>query len=378
MLGLLAPFLGGAASGLFGMFGAQQSASASRRAAMINAQTQLNINAQNAAMQAAANAQSQAQWNKAFRTSRADLATARRDARAATQLEIKQANIDRAIQRDFAQHGVQWRADDARATGIHPLAAMGAQLSTPSPIQISGHTASSSGAPAASNFGVSPGVAPQYNPSDPRGQALSNMGQDISRAITASATEYQRQQEVNNASQVLSLENQSLQNQLLAAQIARVRGAAVGPAFPSVRGNFIAGQGNSGARVPVIVPDQIKLAPAEVDSPSGRNSGYVAGVNPSTQTFLTPSGGYANEKSQKYAEATEDQPWPFNWAFELRERIPPTLTFGMVGTPPAAMPPREGSVRMYEPWYQQWRYITDPRDTWRSFRRTFLPPGVIP
>lgn len=37
------------------------------------------------------------------------------------------AERDRALQREFAQHGVQWKAEDARAAGLDPIAAMGSQ-----------------------------------------------------------------------------------------------------------------------------------------------------------------------------------------------------------------------------------------------------------
>ena len=39
------------------------------------------------------------------------------------------------LQRDFAQHGVRWRVADAKAAGIHPLYAMGANLPSAAPIQ---------------------------------------------------------------------------------------------------------------------------------------------------------------------------------------------------------------------------------------------------
>lgn len=40
----------------------------------------------------------------------------------------KQANQSAALQKEFAQQGVQWRVSDAKAAGIHPVYAMGASL----------------------------------------------------------------------------------------------------------------------------------------------------------------------------------------------------------------------------------------------------------
>lgn len=44
------------------------------------------------------------------------------------QAAIAQKNIDE--QRDFAQHGIEWKVDDAKRAGINPLAALGAQTSS--------------------------------------------------------------------------------------------------------------------------------------------------------------------------------------------------------------------------------------------------------
>lgn len=41
-------------------------------------------------------------------------------------------------QREFAQNSIQWRVADARAAGIHPLAALGAQVSGYVPVSASG------------------------------------------------------------------------------------------------------------------------------------------------------------------------------------------------------------------------------------------------
>lgn len=40
-----------------------------------------------------------------------------------------------ALQKEFAQHGVQWRVQDAIAAGVHPLYALGANIPTFSPVQ---------------------------------------------------------------------------------------------------------------------------------------------------------------------------------------------------------------------------------------------------
>lgn len=42
------------------------------------------------------------------------------------------------LQRDFAQKGIQWRVADAKAAGIHPLAALGASVPSASPSFVAG------------------------------------------------------------------------------------------------------------------------------------------------------------------------------------------------------------------------------------------------
>lgn len=49
----------------------------------------------------------------------------------ALQREINAENLK--YQKEFAQHGISWRVDDARQAGLHPLAALGAQVTSFSP-----------------------------------------------------------------------------------------------------------------------------------------------------------------------------------------------------------------------------------------------------
>lgn len=127
------------------------------------------------------------------------------------------------LQREFAQNGVQWKVADARKAGISPLAALGASTASFSP-SVVGDT----------------GMA----------NSLSDMGQDIGRAVNATATNDTR----NAAMQAtlaqetlkglrLDNEGKAIQNAALAS--ATVRNAQVGAAFPAADGSTntgIAGQ----------------------------------------------------------------------------------------------------------------------------------------
>lgn len=132
-----------------------------------------------------------------------------------SQEKANEQNI--ALQKEFAQNSIQWKAADALKAGIHPLYAMGAQTTSFSPTLV-GDTALPT--------------------------ALGNMGQDISRAIDVTRTRDDRMGAVGKTMQDLTLIRMGLENELLASQIAKVRQAGGNPAFPGTPG-FIPGQGTN-------------------------------------------------------------------------------------------------------------------------------------
>lgn len=110
------------------------------------------------------------------------------------EMRIAQQNMQ--LQRDFAQQGIRWKVDDAKAAGIHPLYALGANTTSFSPVSISGGSSS--------------------NWSD----TLGNMGQDISRAVNSTRTQGERTDAFTQTSQRLQLEGLQLDNDIKRASIA--------------------------------------------------------------------------------------------------------------------------------------------------------------
>lgn len=53
-----------------------------------------------------------------------------------SEMNRKSRSNDRKMQYDFAQHGVQWRVEDAKRAGIHPLAALGMSPNQASPVMV--------------------------------------------------------------------------------------------------------------------------------------------------------------------------------------------------------------------------------------------------
>lgn len=128
------------------------------------------------------------------------------------------ASKERKMQKEFAQKGIQWKVADATKAGLHPLAALGANTMSYSPVQI-GDMA----------------------------QPLSEMGQNVDRSITATRNGSER---ANAQVAALQLERAGLENDLLRSQIASTNAqlrAQVGPSMPTDGGvgAVIDGQGNS-------------------------------------------------------------------------------------------------------------------------------------
>lgn len=158
-------------------------------------------------------------------------------------------------QREFAQHGVQWRADDARAAGIHPLAAIGGAGASYSPQSV--------------NFS-SPIVDADYTKSN----QIRDMGQNLSRAASALFDKHSR----NMAA--LAQERGELENDLLRSKLALMTGT--GPGLPSNSGigneMFGSGQGDgygtTGKNGPPIVEKPVEKFRSSPFTP-GKQAGSV-------------------------------------------------------------------------------------------------------
>lgn len=121
----------------------------------------------------------------------------------------QQAALNRQMQEDFAQRGIRWKVQDAKAAGIHPLYALGANTATYSPVSL-GVTADTS-----------------------LPNAIANMGQDMSRAVNATRTAPERQDAFTQTVQALTVQKMGLENEVLASQIAKLR-ASANPPMPTV------------------------------------------------------------------------------------------------------------------------------------------------
>lgn len=132
-------------------------------------------------------------------------------------------NKEIELQKEFAQHGLRWKIEDAERAGVHPLAALGATGASYSPVGL-GQNDTAAGFSAA--------------------------GDSVARAVDATRTKSERAG-YDATVQRLTLTRMGLENDLLASQIAQINQAGRGPPFPmSTDTGPFADQGDVGTTVP--------------------------------------------------------------------------------------------------------------------------------
>lgn len=225
-----------------------------------------------------------------------------------------------ALQKEFAQNGIQWKAADAKAAGIHPLYAMGA--STPS------------FTPVSSNFTADTSLA----------NAFSSAGQDIGRAINSTRSSAQRNDAFNQAVQKLTLEKMGAEVDLLKADtLSKISTRSqVGPPMP-IGNRYLAGQeGQGGALVQDRPLERVVSAP---EAPS-QEAGAVADVG-----YARTKEGYAPIPSKDFQERSEDN-FLAQLAWAFRNQFLPWL--GKNESPPAGHPDYRYDIYSQE--YRRPRY----------------------
>lgn len=262
------PIIGGAISGLMNFFGGKS-----------NNDAIAENNARNIAAQQAINQQ--------------NIDAAREN----NALTLADKQRDRDMQLQFAQSGIRWKTDDARAAGIHPLYAMGANTVSYAPSTVGLATPSLSAATTQAATGM--------------GNAMAASGQDISRALNATRSGTERLSAAQSTANALSLENMGLQNELIRSQIAKIN-SGLNPPFP-LDPYKIEGQSSSG----------IKAKDVEIEA-SGKDPSISAGAVADSHFARTP-GGWANVPSKDMKDRMEDQMIPeLQWA--IRNNLGPIVS----------------------------------------------------
>lgn len=215
------------------------------------------------------------------------------------QLDLERDNMaqNEKLQREFAQTGVRWRVDDAKAAGIHPALALGAKISDYTPHNVGSTLPGKSSLP----------------------QALANAGHDIGRAVDATRTQSEREQARTLGA--LSVERAGLENDLLRLQVqsanARLQRDQVGPPFPDPAHPGLRMTGSS---------DYPRLEEKPMQrTPGGEFSAHQEpGAIVETGFSATGDGGYSVLPSKDWKDRGEDQMAPeVFWA--MRNNILPTV-----------------------------------------------------
>lgn len=224
------------------------------------------------------------------------------------------------LQKDFAQQGVRWKVEDAKAAGLHPLAALGAQTHSFAPVSVGNSLAS----------------------------GISGAGQDISRAINSTRSTGERMDAYTKTLQDLQLTRAGLENELLASQIAKINTTGIPPALPSAGDRYLVeGQGNS----PLVKTSAMARQASDPTSPS-TEAGAVA-----ESGFARTPTGWAPIMSKDFMDRTEEDTVG-HWTWNIRNRLGPTFQQNMN---PPNIPKEDGEYFIYDPVMQEYRKYKTPK-----------------
>lgn len=238
-----------------------------------------------------------------------------------------------ALQKEFAQSGIQWKVDDAKKAGIHPLYALGANTVSYSP----------------STVGATP------NNFDFLGSA----GQNVGRAVQAAQSNPARIQALQLTAAQLQNEGLQLDNDLKRTQLVSAANLAnqpgTGPGLPNLlTTSAMSGQGNS----PQI--DGPTMDVSKKISPALDAKHIEVGANPELLLGKTRT-GYAPQIPQSLSESFEQDNIGY-WQWFLRNKL-----FADPGAI-KAMPTRPGFRKHFSPWAGEYYYSRYPTYRNKSFR----------
>lgn len=170
--------------------------------------------------------------------------------------QVNAANAD--LQREFAQQGIRWRVEDAKAAGLHPLAALGVQPFNPTASYVGGGNSTS--------------------------ERWANAGNGIARAVSAGSTAMERLSERLLESQI---KGQEIDNAFRASELARTTGAQMNPPFPGRPG--------------------ILVKPSEITTTRpGDRATELAGPAPAVKEFINRDGTVTSWPSKDARDSIED------------------------------------------------------------------------
>lgn len=183
------------------------------------------------------------------------------------QFQREMAQYNWEMQEEFAKSGIQWKTEDAIKAGIHPVYALGAPTMSPS---------ISAGIPSSQAYDQ-----PTIN--HPDANYLRQMGQDISRAISAVKTPAQKQLEQQQISQAKAAvqKDEAIANYYNSMAAKNVQEA--NPGIPATTSAYVPGK-NTGRDLVVqdlgFAYDTARAEPHRMISKRSYDAGIGAATNP--------------------------------------------------------------------------------------------------
>lgn len=188
-------------------------------------------------------------------------------------------NKNADLQREFAKNSIRWRVADAKAAGIHPLAALGSQGISANPAYVGG---GDSGVSAAGQD-IGRAISAAQTPSEKEDR----LGAFIEQKTAAQDTRdrLNRQEARADLKLASDLKNDEVQRQWYWAQIMNAGNDLRKPGTPSGTGK---GDGVQGS----VPPGSIKVTPREITSRSVASPHSTAGSEPFWKGVETSPGTF--------------------------------------------------------------------------------------
>lgn len=176
------------------------------------------------------------------------------------------------MQKEFAMHGLEWRADDARKAGLHPMAALGTQGASFQPVGLWNEEKSG-------GLGKAIGAAGQAYSDYKRGQKTPEQ-----RAMETAQLKVLQAQAENDFAQASYWSSQAAKNAQSQSSAAPAPGAGFGPDAQSAPVHISRVEGHP------LTYDHVKIKPDEQISARSADRSVSSATNPAHREYVWRSG----------------------------------------------------------------------------------------